>query len=573
MAKIIIIDDEPAMVEVIVTLCRDKGHQVFPFNSAPKAVEQLDTIQPQVVITDIKMETMSGFDVLRHVRENHRQTSVILITAYASVDTAIEAMKMGAYGYVPKPFKIDELQMTIQRALDFQAAVRENTYLRKELKNRYRFENIVGASRKMQSVYNLINKVADTDSTVLIIGESGTGKELVARGLHFNSNRQHHPFVAINCSALPENLLESELFGHKKGAFTGAVSDKRGLFEEANLGTIFLDEVNSMAPPLQTKLLRVLQEREVRRVGDNKSVPVNVRVVGATNEPLQGKIKDGSFREDLYYRLAVIPVEIPPLRERLEDVPLLVNHFLQKQASATGGEPKKIDPQAVECLCHYDCRRKLSAPHREKKRNRQLRRCRLVKAWMNSSNSRSAATSTLPSRTAAGRGKKPPVCWASAWRRFTARSSRRAKNSDSASAAFAEDFDLLGFLLQVVQGIQRRLLFLERFFVRRFHFLQQFDGRLSRFVARRRRNWRWSRRRVGGLRCHKLRYGRLRARCDDQHERDSRKKNAKKFSLHVSDLLGWNRSSPGESSRPRSLASHRSSPDFRRSYFVAPAIP
>src|SRR6266404_4295440 len=320
MAKIIIIDDEPAMVEVIVTLCREKGHQVFPFNSASKAVEQLDTIQPQVVIADIKMETMTGFDVLRHVREHHRQTAVILITAYASVETAVEAMKMGAYDYVTKPFKIDELQLTVQRAL----------------------------------VYNLVNKVADTDSTVLIQGESGTGKELVARGLHFNSNRQHHPFVAINCSALPENLLESELFGHKKGAFTGAVADKRGLFEEANLGTIFLDEVNSMAPPLQTKLLRVLQEREVRRVGDNKSSPVNVRVVGATNEPLMPKLKDGTFREDLYYRLAVIPIEIPPLRERLEDVPLLVNHFLQKQASASGGEPKKIDPQAVDILCHYD---------------------------------------------------------------------------------------------------------------------------------------------------------------------------------------------------------------------------
>jgi DNA-binding NtrC family response regulator len=354
MAKIIIIDDEPAMVEVIVTLCRDKGHQVFPFNSAPKAVEQLDAIGPQVVIADIKMETMTGFDVLRHVREHHRQTAVILITAFASVETAVEAMKMGAYDYVTKPFKIDELQMTVQRALDYQAALRENTYLRKELKNRYRFENIIGTSRKMQQVYNLINKVADTDSTVLIQGESGTGKELVARGLHFNSNRQHHPFVAINCSALPENLLESELFGHKKGAFTGAVADKRGLFEEANLGTIFLDEVNSMAPQLQTKLLRVLQEREVRRVGDNKSIAVNVRVVGATNEVLQAKLKDGTFREDLYYRLAVIPVEIPPLRERLEDVPLLVNHFLQKQAAAAGGEPKKIDPQAVDILCHYD---------------------------------------------------------------------------------------------------------------------------------------------------------------------------------------------------------------------------
>ncbi len=354
MAKIIIIDDEPAMVEVIVTLCREKGHQVFPFNSAAKAVEQLDAIEPQIVITDVKMETMSGFDVLRHVREHNKQTLVILITAYASVDTAIEAMKMGAHGYVPKPFKIDELQMTVQRALDYQSTMRENTYLRKELKNKYKFENIVGSSQKMQLVYNLINKVADTDSTVLIQGESGTGKELVARALHFNSNRQHHPFVAINCSALPENLLESELFGHKKGAFTGAVSDKVGLFEEANLGTIFLDEVNSMATSLQTKLLRVLQEREVRRVGDNKSMPVNVRVVGATNEPLQQKIQDGSFREDLYYRLAVIPVEIPPLRGRLEDVPLLVNHFLQKQASITGTEPKKIDPKAVDLLSLYD---------------------------------------------------------------------------------------------------------------------------------------------------------------------------------------------------------------------------
>src|SRR5207344_41809 len=233
MAKIMIIDDEPAMVEVIVTLCRDKGHQVFPFNAAPKAVEQLDSISPQVVIADIKMETMTGFDVLRHVREHHRQTAVILITAYASVEKAVEAMKMGAYDYVTKPFKIDELKLTVQRALDFQAAVRENVILKKELKNKYRFENIVGSSRSMQNIYHLINKVADTDSTILVQGESGTGKELVARALHFNSKRQHQPFVAINCSALPENLLESELFGYKKGAFTGASNDKIGLFEEA----------------------------------------------------------------------------------------------------------------------------------------------------------------------------------------------------------------------------------------------------------------------------------------------------------------------------------------------------
>src|SRR5947207_1635293 len=285
MAKIVVIDDEPAMVEVIVTLCREKGHQVFPFNSASKAVEQLDSIAPQVVIADIKMETMTGFDVLRHVREHHRQTAVILITAYGTVETAVEAMKMGAYDYVTKPFKIDELQLTVQRALDYQAALRENVYLRKELKNKYKFENMIGTSGKMQSVYSLISKVADTDSTVLIMGESGTGKELVARGLHFNSNRQHHPFVAINCSALPENLLESELFGHKKGSFTGAVADKRGLFEEANLGTIFLDEVNSMAPALQTKLLRVLQEREVRRVGDNKSSPENELILSSDLPP------------------------------------------------------------------------------------------------------------------------------------------------------------------------------------------------------------------------------------------------------------------------------------------------
>src|SRR5436309_776522 len=297
MAKIVIIDDEPAMVEVIVTICREKGHQAFPFNTATKAVEQLDSIQPHIVVADIRMETMTGFDVLRHVREHHRQTAVILITAYASVETAVEAMKMGAYDYVTKPFKIDELQMTVQRALDYQAALRENVYLRKELKNRYQTENIIGTSQKMQLVYSLINKVADTNRTVLIQVESGTGKELVARGLHFNSNRQHHPFVAINCSALPENLLESELFGHKKGSFTGAVADKRGLFEEANLGTIFLDEVNSMAPALQTKLLRVLQERQIRRVGETKSMAINVRVLAAANESLLDKTRDGGFRE------------------------------------------------------------------------------------------------------------------------------------------------------------------------------------------------------------------------------------------------------------------------------------
>ena len=353
MARILIIDDDPAMVSVISDICQERGHQTVAYASGIKALENLATHSPQLVISDLRMDKVGGLDILRECREVLPQTPVILITAYKTVETAIEAMKLGAYDYITKPFKVDELQLTIQRALDNQTLVRENRNLRQIVKEKYRFENIIGTSAKMQEIYNLIAKVADTDSTILIQGESGTGKELVARALHFNSTRQHQPFVAINCSALPENLLESELFGHKKGAFTGAVQDKIGLFEEAELGTIFLDEVNSMAQPLQTKLLRVLQERQIRRVGDTKTVPINVRVLAATNESLGEKIKGGNFREDLYYRLAVIPIEMPCLRERLDDIALLVNHFLQKNASQTGTEPKKIDPKAVEMLGHY----------------------------------------------------------------------------------------------------------------------------------------------------------------------------------------------------------------------------
>ncbi len=353
MARILIIDDDPGMVQVISEICKEKGHESIACNSGAKAIERLGSVAPQLVICDMKMEKVTGFDVLKECREVLPQTPFVMITAYKTVETALEAMKLGAFDYIVKPFKIDELQITIQRALEFQSAVRENVYLKKELKERYRFENIIGTSDKMQEIYNLIAKIADTDSTILIQGESGTGKELVARALHFNSSRQHQPFVAINCSALPENLLESELFGHKKGAFTGAVVDKVGLFEEAQQGTIFLDEINSMPPLLQTKLLRVLQERQLRRVGDTKTIPINVRVLAATNESLLDKTKTGSFREDLYYRLAVIPLEMPALHERVEDIALLVNHFLQKNATQTGQEPKKIDPKAVEVLMGY----------------------------------------------------------------------------------------------------------------------------------------------------------------------------------------------------------------------------
>ena len=353
MARILIIDDDLAMVSVISDICQEQGHETIVFSSGPKALESLVAQAPQLVISDLRMDKVGGMEILRECRELLPQTPVILITAFKAVETALEAMKMGAYDYITKPFKVDELQLTIQRALENQSLVRENSNLRRIVKEKYRFENIIGTSEKMQAIYNLIAKIADIDSTVLIQGESGTGKELVARALHFNSNRQHQPFVAINCSALPENLLESELFGHKKGSFTGAAQDKIGLFEEAELGTIFLDEVNSMAQPLQTKLLRVLQERQIRRVGDTKTIAINVRILAASNEVLDEKIKGGNFREDLYYRLAVIPLEMPSLRERLDDIPLLINHFLQKNATQTGTEIKKIDPKAIEMLSAY----------------------------------------------------------------------------------------------------------------------------------------------------------------------------------------------------------------------------
>jgi DNA-binding NtrC family response regulator len=353
MARILIVDDEPEMLDVISNLCRDRGHQPFPFASFDAALEALSKVTPHLVIIDVNRENAPGLAILRECRTKLSQTAVVMITAYTSVQMAVEAMKLGAYDYITKPFKLDELQFCIQRALEYQAAFRENDFLQREFRDQYKFENLLGTSAKMQEIYRLIGKIADTESTILIQGESGTGKELVARALHYNSSRQHHPFLGINCSALPENALESELFGHKKGTFTGAVTDKTGLFEEANHGTLFIDEVNSMSQQLQTKLLRVLQERQIRRIGDSRQIPVNVRTIAASNEQLKLKSKAGGFREDLYYRLAVIPIELPPLRERLEDVPLLVNYFLQKYAAQTGTEQKDIDVKAMERLIRY----------------------------------------------------------------------------------------------------------------------------------------------------------------------------------------------------------------------------
>src|SRR5215472_9287907 len=350
MAKILLVDDELTMVQMVADMLRQEGHEVFPFTNIQAASAALATHSPELVITDLYLDRSSphGMEILKKARELVPPAVVIVITGFGSIDTAKEAMKHGAFDYLEKPFKVDEFKLSVQRALSYNAALSETVYLRRELKKKYQFNQIIGSAAKMQDVFKMIERVADTESTILVLGESGTGKELVARALHFNSRRQHAPFVPINCSALPENLLESELFGHRRGAFTGALNDKKGLFQEADGGTIFLDEIGSMSPLLQSRLLRVLQEHEVRRVGDNTPVLVNVRVVAASNEPLEKKIKEGSFREDLYYRLNVIPIKLPSLRERRDDIELLITHFLKQKAHPESKHTLQVTPRAKE---------------------------------------------------------------------------------------------------------------------------------------------------------------------------------------------------------------------------------
>jgi len=344
------------MLQMVTDLLRKEGHQVFPYTSGKAALENLENHCPDLVISDLNLEKSrtQGLDVLQKARSLHPPAVVIVITGFGSVETAVEAMKKGAYDYLEKPFKLEDFKLCAQRALSYNKAISENIYLRKQLKEKYHFSQIIGTAPKMQEVFKLIERVADTDSTVLILGESGTGKELVARSLHFNSRRQFAPFIPVNCSSLPENLLESELFGHRKGAFTGAIYDKKGLFEEADGGTIFLDEIGCMPLLLQSRLLRVLQDREVRRVGDNTPLYVNVRVLAATNAPLEQRIKDNTFREDLYYRLNVIPIMLPSLRERREDIPLIVAHFIRTKLTASTGQAFSLTRQVMEALCAYD---------------------------------------------------------------------------------------------------------------------------------------------------------------------------------------------------------------------------
>ncbi len=349
-------DDELTMVQMVTEMLRQEGHEVFPFTNSKDALAALETHAPELVITDLYLDKTRahGLEILQKARSITPPASVIVITAFGSIETAVEAMKNGAYDYLEKPFKLDELNLCIQRALSYNEAISENLYLRKQLKKKYQFSQLIGTSPKMQGVFKMIERVADTDSTILILGESGTGKELVARALHFNSRRQFAPFIPVNCSALPENLLESELFGHRKGSFTGALNDKKGLFQEADGGTIFLDEVGSMSPRCKAASCASCRSARSARVGETIPTYINVRVLAATNEPLEKKIKDGTFREDLYYRLNVIAIQLPSLRERRDDIPLLVAHFLRNKINPRTGQPVQITRQAMEVLTAHD---------------------------------------------------------------------------------------------------------------------------------------------------------------------------------------------------------------------------
>ncbi len=349
MARVLLVDDEPSILSVLGTLLKAEGYEVVAALGGEKARDLLKSERFDLMVSDIRMSPINGMDLLRLAHDEHPAMPVIMLTAYGSVETAIEALKLGAFDYVTKPFKVDELLITVQRALDYSNALSENANLKAQLGTRYQLENIVAESPAMQNVCEMIKRVAPTDATVLIYGESGTGKELVAKAIHASSHRKDKKFLAVNCAALLEPLLESEMFGHVKGAFTGASSNKEGLFEAACGGTIFLDEIGSMPLSIQGKLLRVLQEKEVRRVGSNENVSIDARVIAATNTRLETLLKENLFREDLYYRLSVIPLEIRPLRERPEDILPLVYHVL-KQETPNGATPSTISPEVAAIL-------------------------------------------------------------------------------------------------------------------------------------------------------------------------------------------------------------------------------
>ena len=351
--RVLVVDDEQSMRDLLAIMLRQTGFEVSVADGGETAVERLKTETFDLVVTDLRMRKLDGLAVLKAAREHSPRTVVLVVTAYASTETAVEAMKLGAYDYITKPFKLDELKVTVANALERRRLQEENLALKRQLHRERGFENFVGRSPKILDVFETIRKTADSGSTVMITGESGTGKELVAQALHWESDRRNGPFVSVNCGAVPETLMESELFGHIKGAFTGAVANSEGLFAAADSGTLFLDEITEIPQTIQVKLLRAIQERQIRRVGDTKDVKIDVRLIAASNRDLGRALTDGLLREDLFYRLNVIPIHLPPLRDRREDIPLLVAYFIKKLSRSVGRNVGGVAPEAMATLEQY----------------------------------------------------------------------------------------------------------------------------------------------------------------------------------------------------------------------------
>jgi DNA-binding NtrC family response regulator len=349
-ARVVVIDDEVNAAAALETLLREDGFDVERAHDGRSGLQIIDKFDPDVVLTDLRMTGMDGIELLARIKEVHPETMVILMTAYGTVKTAVKAMKLGAEDYLAKPVDIDELEVVLQKALEKKRLLQETRVLRERLEDKYHLDNVVGQSPEMLAVFKTIRQVAPSNSSILLFGESGTGKELFAQALHQLSPRKNRPFVKVACAALPETLLESELFGHEKGAFTGALFSRAGRFETADGGTLFLDEIGDISPTVQVKLLRFLEEREFERVGGNRTYKVDVRIVVATHRDLQKKVEDGSFRDDLYYRLNVIEIKIPPLRDRGGDIPLLVEYFIRKYAERNGKEIRGIADDALTAL-------------------------------------------------------------------------------------------------------------------------------------------------------------------------------------------------------------------------------
>ncbi len=352
--KILVADDEQSMREFLEIMLKKEGYKVSLASNGEEVVKRIDNDLFDLVLLDIRMPKLDGISALKRIKAVAPETIVIMITAYASADTAIKAMKEGAYDYITKPFKVEEIKLIIKNALEKVNLQRENTLLKQVVKDRYHFGNIIGQSSKMASLYDLLEKVSPTKTNILLTGESGTGKELVAKAIHYNSPRKEKPFVILNCGAIPEALIESELFGHMKGAFTDAIATKKGLFEVADEGTIFLDEISELPLLMQVKLLRVLQDKEFKRVGGTEDIRVDVRIISATNKGLEEAVKEKNFREDLFYRLNVIQIKLPPLRERKEDIPLLANHFLKKYSEELNKNIVRISPDTLQILLNYE---------------------------------------------------------------------------------------------------------------------------------------------------------------------------------------------------------------------------